>query len=43
MSFLKAFSMPGRKTLIATVWPLDLRTALWTCAMDAAAIGSEIF
>ena len=30
---------PGYCTLTATRWPDDLSTALWTCPMDAAAMG----
>ena len=33
--------MPGRSTFTATSRPSSARRARWTCAMDAAATGSE--
>ena len=36
-----AASIPGRRTLTATSAPSSARRAWWTCAIDAAASGSE--
>ena len=38
-SLLNAFAMPGRSTFTATFLP-SIVLAIWTCAIEAAAIGS---
>ena len=37
-----AGTMPGRRTLTITAWPLSLRIARWTWAIEAAAKGVEL-